>query len=61
MQFRMIVALTSLAVVTFGLGSIFASEPGVAAALKQGPDKCKKCHKAEHAVWESSPHGKILS
>ncbi len=26
--------------------------------LKQGPDKCKKCHKAEHAVWEGSPHGK---
>ncbi len=58
MQLRMMVALKSLAVVTFTLGLIFASEPGNAAALKQGPDKCKKCHKAEHAVWENSPHGK---
>lgn len=29
-----------------------------ASDLKQGPEKCKKCHKAEHAVWTGSPHGK---
>jgi hypothetical protein len=55
----MIFALTSLAAMAFGFGLIYAPEPGIGAAvLKQGPEKCKKCHKAEHAVWEGSAHGK---
>lgn len=59
MQVRMVVVLRSLAVAAFGLGLMVLPEFGHSApALKQGAEKCKKCHKAEHAVWESSPHGK---
>lgn len=29
---------------------------GAQAAEKVGPDTCKKCHTAEHGVWEGTPH-----
>lgn len=29
---------------------------GAQAAEKVGPDACKKCHTAEHEVWEGTPH-----
>ncbi|RVU39545.1 hypothetical protein EOI86_10045 [Hwanghaeella grinnelliae] len=29
---------------------------GAAAADNVGPDACKKCHTAEHGVWEGTPH-----
>jgi len=29
---------------------------GAQAADKVGPDACKKCHTAEHEVWEGTPH-----
>ncbi len=29
---------------------------GALAADKVGPDVCKKCHTAEHGVWEGTPH-----
>lgn len=49
----------SIAAVFFVLGlSIGPQSAYGAPVLKQGPDKCKKCHKAEHAVWDGSPHGK---
>ncbi len=59
MQLRIAFALTALAVATFALGLTILPEPSISAAvLKQGPEKCKKCHKAEHGVWEGSAHGK---
>lgn len=59
MQHRTAFALAFLTIAAFGAGLMVLPEPGIGAAvLKQGPEKCKKCHKAEHAVWENSPHGK---
>lgn len=59
MQLRMAVALASIAAVTLGMVMMLAPVSVISAVvLKQGPDKCKKCHKAEHEVWESSAHGK---
>jgi hypothetical protein len=59
MQLRIAIALLSVAVTAFGLGLTVLPELGVSASvLKQGPEKCQKCHKSEHGVWESSAHGK---
>ena len=59
MQLRIAFAITSLAVAAFGLAMLALPEPSISAAvLKQGPEKCQKCHKAEHGVWEGSAHGK---
>jgi len=59
MKHLMATAVTAAAVllITIGITSAPSLVSG-ASVLKQGPDKCKKCHKAEHAVWEGSPHGK---
>lgn len=51
------VASVVAVVLLFGIAWVPSSAPG-AAVLKQGPETCKKCHKAEHAVWAGSPHGK---
>ena len=59
MQLRMVVALMSVAAVTLGTVTMLAPVTGISAGvLKQGPEKCKKCHKAEHEVWAGSAHGK---
>ncbi len=59
MQLHRIFALSVLAAAVFSFGCLVVPEPGIAGPIiKKGPESCKKCHKAEHAVWEGSPHGK---
>ncbi len=59
MQPRMIFTLSALAAAVFSLGLVVVPEYGITApVLKQGSEKCKKCHKSEHAVWEGTAHGK---
>ena len=59
MYLRKILPLAVWTLAAFGFGLLAIPEQGVSApVLKQGPEKCQKCHKAEFAVWEGSPHGK---
>ncbi len=59
MQLRTVLTLTGLALATFGFCLTTIPAPSISASVvKLGPEKCKKCHKSEHAVWEASPHGK---
>ena len=56
---RMAFSLTPLAMIVFGVVLLAAPGDGFSSSpVKQGPEKCKKCHKAEYAVWEGSAHGK---
>lgn len=51
------VQASAAALVLSACMSVMTATGAEAAALKLGPDSCKKCHKAEYAVWTKSPHG----
>lgn len=56
---RLLTIMVLALAMNLSIGEVFApSSLSAAPVIKQGPEKCKKCHKAEHAVWEGSPHGK---
>ena len=52
---RFVSSVRPIAVI-FALVLGFAVTDQVSAASNLGPEKCEKCHKAEHPIWQKSKH-----